>query len=230
MKPFSIIVALDQKNGIGKAGALPWQIPADLKYFAQTTSQTEDQGKQNAIIMGRKTWDSLPSDKKPLQNRINVVLSRNPNLELPAGVLQFGGLNEALLALHTSPRVEQAFVIGGASLYQEAVLHEMLDKIYITKIENSFECDVFFPDRIPGSFEIVAATDLLTDNGHEYANYVLSKDQFDEMAGCCGGGCCGEDKTSASCGGGACGSGQCENHSTAKEEAGGCCGGHGHQH
>lgn len=77
--PINIIVAMDSRGGIGKNGALPWHIPEDLKYFQTMTTKTIDPTKQNAIVMGRKVWESLPAKWRPLKNRLNVVLSNSVN-------------------------------------------------------------------------------------------------------------------------------------------------------
>ena len=88
MIPVHIIVALDEKSGIGKDGALPWHLTGDLKYFRDTTCTTESPEKQNLVLMGRKTWQSIPKQFQPLHERINVVLTQNPNFEVPYGVLK----------------------------------------------------------------------------------------------------------------------------------------------
>lgn len=70
-----LIVACSQNNGIGLQNQLPWKLKFDLRFFQKTTMETSDPLKQNAIIMGRNTWDSLPSSRRPLKGRLNVVLS-----------------------------------------------------------------------------------------------------------------------------------------------------------
>lgn len=176
MTNFSIIAAVDQNMGIGKDGALPWYLPEDLKYFSRITKLTETPGLENAVIMGRKTWDALPIKFKPLPGRINVVLSRNEDLDLPEGVLLFGSLDEALTALSTSNKIDQIFVIGGGQIYEEAILHIELERIYLTRIEADFDCDVFFPEQIPEDFEIVSATELMESDSLEYSFVVLERD------------------------------------------------------
>src|SRR3989338_11120601 len=96
MAPFNIIVAVDAKNGIGKKGGLPWSLPADLKHFKKITFNTTDESKMNAVVMGRKTWDSIPAKFRPLPGRLNVVLTRDPQLPFPAPVLRATGLPQAL--------------------------------------------------------------------------------------------------------------------------------------
>ena len=73
---FQLVVAATRKLGIGKAGSMPWKLPGDMAYFKELTSKTADSGKQNAVVMGRKTWESIPSKFRPLPGRINVVLTR----------------------------------------------------------------------------------------------------------------------------------------------------------
>jgi dihydrofolate reductase len=175
MTNFSLIVAVDQNMGIGKDGALPWYLPEDLKYFSKVTTETASPELRNAVIMGRRTWESIPAKYKPLPGRINIVLSSNPDLELPDDVLLFGSLDEALAALSTSNKIDQIFVIGGAKLYEEALFHLDLERIYLTRIEADFDCDTFFPDQIPEDFEIISATELMESDSLEYSFVVLER-------------------------------------------------------
>ena len=87
MKKFEIIIALNEKNGIGLNNQIPWKCPEDLKFFKEMTNN-------NIVIMGRKTWESLPN--KPLKNRINIVLSRNKIENLPENTYHFDNLEKAL--------------------------------------------------------------------------------------------------------------------------------------
>jgi dihydrofolate reductase len=74
---FQIVVAATRKLGIGKGGAMPWKLPGDMAYFKDLTTRTRDISKQNAVVMGRKTWESIPPKFRPLPGRVNVVLSRS---------------------------------------------------------------------------------------------------------------------------------------------------------
>lgn len=179
MTNFSIIAAVDQNMGVGKDGTLPWHLPEDLKNFSKITKATASPELRNAVIMGRLTWESIPAKYKPLPDRINVVLSSNPDLELPDDVLLFGSLDEALAALATSNKIDQIFVIGGAKLYEEAILHPELERIYLTRIEADFDCDTFFPEQIPTDFEIIAATELMESDSLEYSFVVLERNPDD---------------------------------------------------
>jgi dihydrofolate reductase len=127
----SIIVAIGKNNEIGKGNELLCHLPADLKHFKEITSG-------HTIIMGRKTFESLP--KGALPNRKNVVISRNKALKLE-GATVYDSLDYALLKGMTD---EEVFVIGGAQIYQQIL--PTADKLYLTKIHADFpEADVFFP-------------------------------------------------------------------------------------
>lgn len=127
----TIIAAIDQQNGLGFENNLLFRLPADLKRFKSLTTG-------HTVVMGRKTFDSLP--KGALPNRRNIVLSRNKGLTCP-GAEVFGSLQEALE--HCTGQ-EEVFVMGGASLYSQAM--EMADVLQITEIHATApKADVFFP-------------------------------------------------------------------------------------
>lgn len=152
---FAIIAALDVQRGIGRNNDLAWHLSADLKHFKEVTNG-------GIVIMGRKTWESLPEAFRPLKNRSNIVISRS-DLDLPEGVFLAHSLDEALklaeshglqpdagvkpgASVRPDGGVKQAFVIGGATLYAEAILHPACTELYLTHVEGSFDCDVFFPE------------------------------------------------------------------------------------
>jgi dihydrofolate reductase/thymidylate synthase len=148
MIPFSIVVAMDQTRGIGREGKLPWHLKCDLRHFKEITTKTRDKNKRNAVIMGRKTWDSLPSRFRPLPDRINVVITRNENLEFPEGVSRADGLDQALELLTKgalSKTVEGVYVIGGAQIFEQAIVRKECRRIYLTQILQTVDCDTFFP-------------------------------------------------------------------------------------
>lgn len=149
MAEFSIIVAMDQNRGIGKDGKIPWHLPEDLKYFKEITTATKDPAKKNVVIMGRKTWESIPEKFRPLPQRINLVLTRNKTLTFPQGVYSAGNLKEALGVLEIGKLkglFESVLVIGGGQVYQEAIAFEQCRRIYATHVEASYDCDAYFPE------------------------------------------------------------------------------------
>ena len=81
MSRLTLIVAATLENGIGQNGGLPWHLPKDMAYFAKATSNAPE-GKKNAVVMGRNTWESIPMKFRPLKDRVNVVISRNKEYQL----------------------------------------------------------------------------------------------------------------------------------------------------
>lgn len=125
-----IIVAIGNNNEIGYQNQLLCHLPADLKHFKELTSG-------HTILMGRKTWDSLP--KKPLPNRRNIVISRNFNLQLE-GAEVFSSPNAALETVKIG---EEVFIIGGEQIYKLFI--NQADIIHLTRILADFKADAFFP-------------------------------------------------------------------------------------
>lgn len=173
---FSIILAVDEKNWIWKNNTLPWSIPWDMKYFKDITTQTQDLWKLNAVIMWRKTWLSIPRKYRPLDNRVNCVLTRkiiNSDVkhQLDDFVLYYSSFEQCLFELSFRENIENVFVIWWANLYNQVLNHPMLDKIYLTKIKWDFDCDVFF-EWVPKEFIAESYTDPIEENGNEYSFWV----------------------------------------------------------
>jgi dihydrofolate reductase len=138
---FDIVVAADLDWGIGKGSALPWpKLRGDLQHFKRITS-TAGEGRRNAIVMGRKTWESKEVAGKPLPNRVNVVVSHRA-LEVPAGVVVAGSTDAALAV----EGVETIFVVGGAGLIRDVIERADLRFVYLTRVDQRFECDVHMPN------------------------------------------------------------------------------------
>jgi dihydrofolate reductase len=92
MEKLTLIVAATKTNGIGKNGQLPWRLPKEMAYFARVTSHAPD-GRTNAVIMGRNTWESIPLQFRPLKKRTNVIISRNPSYTLYVQTLKLSSFN-----------------------------------------------------------------------------------------------------------------------------------------
>lgn len=133
---FSLVVAMDRERGIGRDGDLAWRLPPDMKWFRKVT--VGDGGQ--SVIMGRRTWDSIPDAFRPLPGRQNIVLSRSELAGLPEGAEPAVSLEHALQQAH-GPR----FVIGGGMIYAEALEHPLCRRIYLTEVLGSFACDTFLP-------------------------------------------------------------------------------------
>jgi len=162
----TLIVAATTKNGIGQAGKLPWRLPQEMQYFARVTtgqdSAPDGQGKKNAVVMGRATWESIPRRFRPLPGRINFVVSRQADYDLGvASAVLVSSLDAAVERGHAA-NVKRVFVIGGAQLYSAAL--PFAERVLLTRIiEPSFEgCDVFMPDFIGGGEWMRAGQDELS--------------------------------------------------------------------
>jgi dihydrofolate reductase/thymidylate synthase len=167
--PFSIIVAVDKDFGIGKDGVLPWNLPGEIGHFKEVTTADQN-GHPNVVIMGRKTWESIPSKFRPLSGRINIVLTRREFVSLPEDVLKASSLDDALeqIVSRTENRFGKVFVIGGARLFSIAINHPFCTEIYLTAIKSSFGCDCFFPS-IPATFKERSRSTLIREKNIEYS-------------------------------------------------------------
>ena len=142
---FDIVVAADLDWGIGKASGLPWpRLRGDLQHFKRVTCAATE-GLRTAVIMGRKTWESTEVAGKPLPKRLNIVITRRTDLTVPDGVIVTGSLSAALAAAH-GPDIETVFVVGGAEIYREALVHPDLRWVYLTRVDGHFETDTRLPD------------------------------------------------------------------------------------
>ena len=144
---FAIVVAADQNGGIGQAGALPWRLPGEMAYFKRLTSEAPA-GQRNAVIMGRKTYASIAPRFRPLADRLNLVLSRDPAHRVE-GALTVGSLDEALARTDADTSLAQVFVIGGGALYRDALLHPRCGRVYLTRVHATFACDTYLPPLSP---------------------------------------------------------------------------------
>ncbi len=153
----AVIAAIDKNRGIGLKGKLLTHVPGDLPRFKKMTSG-------NSVVMGRKTYDSLPSG--PLKERENIVITRSKTLEIK-GALVVNSLEEAL-SRATKPKI---FIIGGGEIYRQAMA--VADTLYITLIEKEFVADTFFPE-IDNSWKVESEQKISTDEDlhFSYITYV----------------------------------------------------------
>jgi dihydrofolate reductase len=138
VSPLALVVAMSRNRVIGRDGDLPWRYPEDLRHFKRTTTG-------HAIIMGRKTYDSIG---RALPGRRNLVVSRDPELVVAPGVEVASSLEAALaMARETDPC---PMVIGGSSLYAAAL--PLATRLYVTEIDRELDGDAFFPELPDGVF------------------------------------------------------------------------------
>lgn len=151
-KGFSIICAVDKYMGIAKNGTIPWHSPRDLEFFKNITMG-------HTIIMGKKTWDSLP--KKPLPKRDNIVISRYPDRQH----IKCHTWEDALAYDN-----DHKFVIGGREIYTMAIEDPRLLNIYLTYIDHDYDCDLFFPE-LPQKMTLVEKVDSWSESKIKHTIY-----------------------------------------------------------
>ncbi len=140
-----------------------------MAYFTRITSKTsiEKEGLKNAVIMGRNTWFSIPEKYRPLPNRVNCVISRTLTQVPSAAHFLFSSLPDSMASLSLMDDIDKIFVIGGASLYTEALTMNECDKIYVTHIDEHFECDTFMPQVDMSVYHAVTLDDVPTEEQQE---------------------------------------------------------------
>jgi dihydrofolate reductase len=146
----SLVVAHSANRVIGRDGGLPWHLPGDLRRFRELTTG-------HAVVMGRRTYESLPDAFRPLPNRRNVVLSADPAYR--ADGAEVVTRLEAALAAH-------CFVIGGGVTYAQALPHAQ--RVYATEIEAEIDGDTFFPALPEGEWRCVERSERIVEHGHAY--------------------------------------------------------------
>jgi dihydrofolate reductase/thymidylate synthase len=167
MIDFDIVVAADEANGIGRAGDLVWRLPGDTKFLKRLTSQTQDADKRNAVLMGRKTWESIPAKYRPLKKRLNAVVTRQSSYQVPEGVLCHNGIAASLDGIAGMGGIERVFVLGGGEIYRISIALPACRRIYLTRVEGRFECDALFPE-ISENFRLVDESERHEENDIGY--------------------------------------------------------------
>ncbi|KAI9008244.1 dihydrofolate reductase-like domain-containing protein [Gaertneriomyces semiglobifer] len=206
----NLIVASLANGGIGVNGRLPWSLPGDMRFFQLVTtymgrrpgssypsghsaSASPTTAPQNVVIMGRKTWLSIPAKFRPLKERINIVLSRDSAFRADVNETQvyaFPTLDDALLSLENIAHLN-VFVIGGAQLYGTALKHPACSRVFQTCIKSDapIACDVYFPE-LPPSYKRLDAAEVSAlvgpdcpegpqlEKGFEYQFYVYERNKY----------------------------------------------------
>ena len=155
-----VIVCVDKTYGIGKDGTIPWRSAADLKYFREKTTKTAKPEYKNAVIMGRKTWQSIPEKYRPLPDRINIIVSSTIDPPDAPDTYVASSYEAALELTDTFPNVDQTFAIGGASIYEAALQDKRLRYVYMTQLTVSHDCDTHFPAKYLSTLEHTDTTEL----------------------------------------------------------------------
>lgn len=129
----NIIVAYDKNRLIGSKGKIPWKISEDMEFFRNQTMG-------HPVIMGRNTWESIPRQKRPLEGRLNAIITRRHFPEM----MTFLSLEYAISCLRECSN--ETYLIGGRSIYEDALRLDLVDRIYASEIQAEYQGDVFFPE------------------------------------------------------------------------------------
>jgi dihydrofolate reductase len=152
----SLVVAASTNNAIGKNNQLLWHLPNDLKFFKNVTWGMP-------VLMGRRTYQALGN--KPLNGRINIVLTRNKDFK-PKGVVVVRNIKDSYFFAQEHD-YKELMIIGGAKVYAETI--DEADKIYITRVHHVFEdADAFFPPIDEQKWKLVSNQDFFKDDKHAY--------------------------------------------------------------
>ena len=184
---FSLICAFCNKRGIGNNNSIPWKITDDLKEFKKITTNGDD---KNILIMGRNTWESIPSKFRPLDNRYNIVISSKSDFIDSDKVDYIGNSFENILEYidnkKTTFEKSKIFIIGGEMLYKYVLMSytENIDTIYITEIYKSFECDKFFPKIDDTMFMIEQISDLKYENDIYFRYFTYKQNNSNNIKYC----------------------------------------------
>ncbi|KAI8823133.1 uncharacterized protein EV422DRAFT_393232 [Fimicolochytrium jonesii] len=197
-----VAAALRNGGGIGVNNCLPWRIPGDMTFFQKVTTWLGRGSSQpfthntehgdatsplNVVIMGRKTWDSIPARFRPLKGRLNIVLSRQSRLrdairsssihDSPA--YSFPTLESALAYLQSIPH-SAIFIIGGAQLYANCITHHQCERILLTAVDppNPIECDAFFPEIPSDLFRLASGREFANVVGQEYPDGIRAENGY----------------------------------------------------
>ncbi len=157
MSIITIIAAIANNNALGKDNDLIWHLPADLKRFKKVTTG-------HHILMGRNTYESIG---KPLPNRTTVIITRNKEYKADGCIV----VNSIEKAIEVAKSDEHIYIIGGAQIYKQAMVTNLVDQLDITQVHESFEADVFFPEIDLDTWKESAKEGFKADekNKHDYS-------------------------------------------------------------
>ncbi|XGW19442.1 hypothetical protein V3C99_003357 [Haemonchus contortus] len=174
LRKMSLIVAVDSNCGIGKNNALPWSLRKDMKFFADTTSKTKDPSKINAVVMGRKCWESIPKKFRPLKDRLNVVITRTLPESRDDNLIISNNFDEIVKELIDGPlseKIEKIWNIGGGEIYKMALEKDYVNELIVTKVHKDCDADVFLSgvdwDRFQEDES--ARSEVVVENGLEFS-------------------------------------------------------------
>ena len=166
-----LIAAIGKNQELGRNNDLLWRLKSDMQFFKTLTSG-------HWVIMGRKSWESLPPRFRPLPNRTNAVISRNADFSAE-GAHVFSNLQSAIDEARNS-QAEKIFIIGGAQIYRQALEENVVDEMYLTHVEGSFgDADVFFPKIENADWKIEKLGRFEMDESNEFSGTFFHYQKID---------------------------------------------------
>jgi dihydrofolate reductase len=168
MKAICLILACTKDGGIGYNNKIPWYYKEDLYKFREITTTTKDKNKENSVIMGSKTYESLPV--KILKNRENIIISRNKSY---GDLKVFNDIEKSLEYCDNNDKIETIFIIGGSEIYNYFIENnKLVDKIYLTIINNNYNCDKFINiNEIYNKFNLEDCNKYISENYKSFICY-----------------------------------------------------------
>jgi len=163
--PVILIAAIGKNNELGSNNDLLWRLKSDMAFFKRTTLH-------HRVIMGRKSWESLPVKFRPLPNRINVVISRNEHFQLE-GALAFQTIEDAITDAKNATD-STTFIIGGGQVYSHCLQANLVDEMYLTHVDAAFaDADVFFPEINVSEWEQETIETFEANEENQYAGRIV---------------------------------------------------------
>ncbi len=161
----ALIAAIARNRELGKDNNLLWRLSDDMAFFKATTLN-------HWVIMGRKSYESLPPKFRPLPNRVNVIVTRDRHYHAE-GCLVFHSIEESIEAARKADE-HKVFIIGGAQIYTESLKSNLINEMYLTHVAGEFpEADVFFPEVNPLHWETMRIAGFEADDKNQFAGEIL---------------------------------------------------------
>lgn len=161
----ALIAAIGSNRELGKDNGLLWRLAADMAFFKTTTTD-------HWVIMGRKSYESLPPKFRPLPHRVNAIITRDPHYRAE-GCPVFHSIEDAIKAAGKAHQ-QRAFIIGGAQIYAESLKSNLIDEMYLTHVAGVFpEADVFFPEINESQWDITQVLEFPADEKNQFDGKIL---------------------------------------------------------
>jgi dihydrofolate reductase len=160
-----LIAAIGRNRELGKDNSLLWRLAADMAFFKSTTTN-------HWVIMGRKSYESLPPKFRPLPNRVNVVITRDHQFQAE-GCQVFHSI-EAALEAGRKAQQEEVFIIGGAQIYGESLRNNLIDEMYLTHVQADFpNADVFLAAIDASQWDTSVVSSFIADDKNQFDGEIL---------------------------------------------------------